>query len=111
MFGGLLATAISNMHNVRGYHSWSWIFILEGIVTVLLSILAFFTIPDFPEDAKWLTAEERDYVIARTQVDNAGTDGIKLKDLFWFFTDVKNLLGGLIYFGEHCHTDSRLFAS
>ena len=37
-FGGLLAYAIEKMEGVGGRAGWAWIFILEGILTVLISI-------------------------------------------------------------------------
>ena len=50
-FGGLLASAIGKMDFMRGYRGWRWIFILEGVVTVLFGILFLFTFPSFPEEA------------------------------------------------------------
>lgn len=64
-FSGLLAFAISKMDGVAGLHGWQWIFILEGIVTVLVAISAYFLIHDFPDTASFLTEEERAYVIYR----------------------------------------------
>ena len=98
-FGGLLASAIANMNNVGGYSNWRWIFILEGIVTILIGILAFFLIADFPEQASWLTEEERSRVLVRTGQDIKTTERIVAKDLVRFFSDPKNILGGIIYFG------------
>ena len=40
-------------------------FILEGIATVLVAISAFFLIYDFPDTAKFLTIEERAWVVHR----------------------------------------------
>jgi MFS family permease len=64
-FSGLLAFAISKMDGVGGYAGWRWIFILEGIATVLVAVLAFFTLHDFPETATFLTEEERAFVVFR----------------------------------------------
>src|SRR3569833_3317765 len=64
-FSGLLAFAISKMDGVGGLHGWRWIFILEGIATVLVAVLAFFVLHDFPETAKFLTEEERAFVVFR----------------------------------------------
>lgn len=50
-FGGLLASAIGKMDFLRGYRGWRWIFILEGVVTVLFGLLFLFTFPSFPEEA------------------------------------------------------------
>jgi len=53
-FGGPLASAISKLEGIRGYHACRWIFIIEGILTCLLSGGAFFLVADFPEHANWL---------------------------------------------------------
>ncbi|KAL2059461.1 hypothetical protein ABVK25_000754 [Lepraria finkii] len=37
MFGGLLASAIAKMDGVHGYHAWRWVFILEGIATIIMA--------------------------------------------------------------------------
>ncbi len=57
--GGLLAAAISNMDGVGGKPGWAWIFILEGIFTVLCAIASFWILADFPDSAKFLTETER----------------------------------------------------
>src|SRR5512142_2526966 len=64
-FSGLLAFAISKMDGVGGLEGWRWIFILEGIATVLIAVLAFFALHDFPETASFLTEEERAFVVFR----------------------------------------------
>jgi hypothetical protein len=35
-FGGLLARAIMGLDGVRGLGSWSWIFIIEGAITIVI---------------------------------------------------------------------------
>lgn len=50
-FGGLLASAIGKMDYVRDYRGWRWIFILEGLVTVVVAVIFFFTFPSFPEQS------------------------------------------------------------
>lgn len=57
--GGLLAAAISNMDGIGGKPAWAWIFILEGLFTVLVGIASFWIIQDFPDTAKFLSEEER----------------------------------------------------
>jgi MFS family permease len=101
-FGGLLASAIGKMSGLRGYNGWRWIFILEGVLTCLVAIIFFFVLPSFPEDAKWLTEEERTYVKARLQVDqgrSAAERKITIRDVGRVFRDFKVILGGFMYFG------------
>ncbi|KAF2667736.1 MFS general substrate transporter [Microthyrium microscopicum] len=69
-FSGLLAYAISFMHGTRGLEGWRWIFILEGILTVLVALLAFWGVSDYPEKATFLTEEERAFTIERLKYQN-----------------------------------------
>jgi MFS family permease len=64
-FSGLLAFGIAHMDGVGGLEGWRWIFILEGILTVVVAVVAFFVLYDFPETATFLTEEERAFVVYR----------------------------------------------
>ncbi|KAM0074168.1 High-affinity nicotinic acid transporter [Fusarium odoratissimum] len=101
-FGGLLAAAIGKMSGMRGYAGWRWIFILEGGLTVLVSFFFYFLLPDFPEQAKWLTSEEKHYVTARLRIDQ-GHAGAERKttfaDALSVLKDYKIIIGGFMYFG------------
>jgi MFS family permease len=101
-FGGLLASAIGKMDGIQGYAGWRWIFILEGILTCVISFAWFFILPDFPENAKWLSEDEREYVKLRLQEDQgkaAIERRITFRDVLNCFRDYKFFLGGLMYFG------------
>lgn len=60
---GLLAFTISYMNGVGGLAGWRWVFILEGIPAVLMGLVTWFTLPNYPEDSAWLTEEEKRAVI------------------------------------------------
>lgn len=77
-FSGLLAFAISKMDGVGGLQGWRWIFILEGILTVLVACASFFLLYDFPETASFLTEEEREFVIYRLKYQ--GDVGAKMAE-------------------------------
>lgn len=101
-FGGLLASAIGKMDFLQGYRGWRWIFIIEGAVTVVVGVIFLFTFPSFPEEAKWLRDDERDFVRARLRVDqgHSGAErSITLKDVGKVMSDYKVWLGGIMYFG------------
>ncbi|KAL5520836.1 hypothetical protein ACEPAF_2839 [Sanghuangporus sanghuang] len=79
-FGGLLAAAISNMDGVGGKPAWAWIFILEGLVTVIAGIASYFIIQDYPSTARVLSEKEREFVIQRLRVDDQfSVSGEKLR--------------------------------
>ncbi|KAH7021857.1 major facilitator superfamily domain-containing protein [Ilyonectria destructans] len=70
-FGGLLARGIMEMDGIGGLNGWAWIFILEGVLTVLVAVFAFFALHDYPDTAKFLTPNERQEVIRRLQEDSS----------------------------------------
>ncbi|KAL9066662.1 MAG: hypothetical protein Q9161_007421 [Pseudevernia consocians] len=100
-FGGLLATAIGKMNSKRGYHAWRWIFILEGILTCVIALAAYFVVPDFPEHSAWLSEDELALIEARqaTERDTTASDTLTtFPSILLVLKDPKVLLGGLMYF-------------
>ena len=108
-FSGLLAFAIGKMDGVGGLEGWRWIFILEGIVTVLVAISAFFLLYDFPETAGFLTEEERAFVVHRLkyqgQVEGDGTAQVAQAEEFQWayvlqaFRDWQIWVSIIVYWG------------
>lgn len=72
-FGGLLASAILKLDHFGSLHRWRMIFAIEGLITIGLSLISFFTLTDRPATAKWLTQEEKDLAIARVKSERIGT--------------------------------------
>lgn len=65
-FGGLLAGAITGgMEGTSGLRGWRWLFIIEGVATIVWAIAASFILLDFPANTKRLTDRERKIAIAR----------------------------------------------
>ena len=61
--------------------------------------MSYFVLTDFPEEARWLTEEERRFVIAKTGNDEHPNEPITFRRIFEFLADGKPLAGGLMYFG------------
>ena len=72
-FGGLLASAILTLDHFGGLRTWRMIFAIEGMITCILSIVAFFTLTDRPETARWLSQEQKDLAIARVKSERVAT--------------------------------------
>jgi hypothetical protein len=47
-FGGLFARAISELDGVGGKAGWSWIFILEGLLTLCVGSFSYWAVNDYP---------------------------------------------------------------
>jgi MFS family permease len=74
-FGGLLARLINLMDGAAGYEGWRWIFILEGIATVVIAVISFWMMHDYPDTAKFLTPAERKVLQERLKLDTDGCSG------------------------------------
>ncbi|KAF2177930.1 MFS general substrate transporter [Zopfia rhizophila CBS 207.26] len=100
-FGGLLAYAIAKMDGIAGYGGWRWIFIIEGLLTFVLGIVAKFWVTDWPETAKFLSPDERALLIARLGADSgdAVMNRLDKRAAKRIFSDPKIYLGTLAYFG------------
>jgi ACS family tartrate transporter-like MFS transporter len=65
-----------------GLHGWQWLFLIEGIPSIVLGAGALLMLTDRPEDAEWLSNEQREWLIARLRQDAARTaDSHKLTPL------------------------------
>ncbi|PNS16569.1 hypothetical protein CAC42_69 [Sphaceloma murrayae] len=98
-FGGILAWAIAHMRGVGGLNGWAWIFILEGLATVLIGVWAYWFIPHWPAKAKFLTENERSYLTARLKADSDATnnEAFTWGNVLLCLKDPKCWLYGLVF--------------
>ncbi len=65
-FGGPISGAILQYTDgLAGLKGWQWLFLLEGLPSVILGITVLFLLTDRPADARWLAPAERDWLVAR----------------------------------------------
>jgi MFS family permease len=84
-FGGLITAGItSNMDGTHGLRAWRWVFILEGIITVIIAFAAFFVLPNFPRTTTWLTEEEGQLAVYRLQEDVGEDDWVSAESQSFF---------------------------
>lgn len=83
------------MDGVGGYSGWRWIFIIEGLATVVAAICAKFLIVNWPEEASFLNEHERALLIQRLSEDRgaAQMDRFDKPAIKRTFTDIKVYLG------------------
>ena len=101
-FGGLLAYALEKMDGLGSKPGWAWIFIIEGLATIVISVASIWMVHDFPDDAKFLSEADRIRVIRRLKMDkqsSAEHEDFKM-DYFWSTCkDYKTWMYSLIYMG------------
>lgn len=68
-FGGLLAYALLKMDGISGLAGWRWLFIIEGILSVVVAVLVFFLLPDNYETARFLNESEKELMRTRAAIN------------------------------------------
>jgi MFS transporter, ACS family, tartrate transporter len=62
--GGPVSGALLGLHLTAGLAGWQWMFLLEGIPAVLLGAVVLVYLVDRPEEAEWLSGDEREWLLA-----------------------------------------------
>ena len=63
--GSPLAVSLLELDGALGFKGWQWLFMLEGVPTVLLGIICFFFLTDRPAEATWLSDPQRAWLVGR----------------------------------------------
>jgi ACS family tartrate transporter-like MFS transporter len=68
---GLIAGSLLSLNGRLGLKGWQWLFLVEALPAIVLSIVVFFVLPDGPQDAEWMEPEERAWLMNRLCEDAA----------------------------------------
>jgi MFS family permease len=101
-FGGLLAAAIALMKGVGGKPGWAWIFILEGLFTLVVGVLSYWMVHDFPDEARFLKEDKRARVIRRLKEDkqhSAEHENFRMTYAWQSLRDWKTYAFAIIFMG------------
>ncbi|KAK6201501.1 putative permease [Scheffersomyces amazonensis] len=89
---GLLSGAIErNMGGINGLDAWQWIFIIDGIISVIVGILGFYMIPGTPQDCYSIFLTDADIRVARKRMIADQKDFKPRENALKYFFDVKLL--------------------
>jgi len=87
ILGAPLGGRLLAMNGVAGLHGWQWVFLLEGIPSVLLGLLVLFVLPNGPAEARWLTPGEKDWILTSLAHDEANQIRVSHPSLKTIFAD------------------------
>jgi ACS family tartrate transporter-like MFS transporter len=63
MLGSLISQPILQLDGVGGLAGWQWLFLLQALPTIALGLIFYLTMPDGPATARWLSAENRQWLV------------------------------------------------
>ena len=97
--GAPLSTALLELDGLLGLKGWQIMYLAEGIPTFVIGIVTLFVLTDKPEQAKFLTREEKDWLRARLDAERTAKESVRTFTLWQSLIDPKVLLLSLNYLG------------
>lgn len=98
--GSPISGALLTMDGILGLHGWQWMFIIEAAPAVILAGVVLNYLTDRPEDATWLTKEEKDWLVSEMAVEKSAIGNQQENhSALRALTNPRVLLLALIYFG------------
>ncbi|WP_327657493.1 MFS transporter [Streptomyces sp. NBC_00483] len=101
LIAGPLSGLILDHVHWLGVSSWRWVFILEGVPAVLLGLATLFLLTDSPQSARWLTADEKQWLSRTLEKENAAKEARHRQVGFWrSLAGWRTLALALIYYSK-----------
>src|ERR1700685_1821920 len=97
--GAPISTALLGLDGLWGLRGWQVMYIAEAIPTVVIGVVTFFVLTDRPEQATFLTAEERNWLVNTTAAQRRATPAVRKFTLWQALYNPKVQLLALNYFG------------
>jgi MFS transporter, ACS family, tartrate transporter len=97
--GAPISTGLLGLDGLFGLRGWQVMYIAEAIPTVVIGVITFFVLTDRPEQAKFLTAEERNWLVTRIAAERRATEAVRTFTLWQALYNPKVLLLALNYVG------------
>jgi cyanate permease len=87
------------MNGIAGFKGWQWMFIVEGLPSVILGFVVLKFLTDTPAKAKWLKPEERDWLVREMAAETGLPERHSLKEVLGTLISWKVMQLALVYFG------------
>jgi MFS transporter, ACS family, tartrate transporter len=97
--GAPVSTGLLGLDGLFGLKGWQIMYIAEAIPTVVIGVVTFFVLTDRPEQAKFLTAEERNWLVTKIAAERRATEAVGKFTLWQALYNPKVLLLALNYLG------------
>ncbi|MDP4024284.1 MFS transporter [Methylobacterium sp. NEAU 140] len=104
--GSPISGALMELNGLLGLRGWQWIFILESIPAVLMGVFSIVFLVNRPADAKWLTADERAWLVRTLDAEQAHKKHVGHMSLKQIVTNKYVVLFGIIFAGASATSNS-----
>jgi ACS family tartrate transporter-like MFS transporter len=100
--GAPMSTWIMDNIHWLGWGGWRWMLFLEGLPAVVFGVVCFYRLIDKPQDARWLTQNEKDWLLAELERDRQTRKNVQHLTVLQAMRNGKVLYLSFIYFVYQC---------
>ncbi|HEX3992201.1 MAG TPA: MFS transporter [Acetobacteraceae bacterium] len=97
--GGPLATALLQLDGVLGLHGWQWVFIGEGVPTILIGLSVMWVLTERPSQATWLTDAEKSWLEAELAHEKHAVESVRSHSILSAMIDPRVVAFTVIFAG------------
>jgi ACS family tartrate transporter-like MFS transporter len=97
--GSPVSAGLLSLHGLFGLKGWQIMYLAEGLPTIVLGILCYFVMTDKPEQAKFLTQAEKDWLTDKIAGERRAKEKVRVYSLFESLWNPRVLLLALNYLG------------
>lgn len=98
LIGNPLSGFLLQMHDMFGLRNWQWMYLVEGLMSVVVGVVAFFYLPNRPRDARWLDGAEKQALVEELDAEEQTKPKHLTRTVFGVLKDRRVLTFIAIYF-------------
>jgi MFS family permease len=99
VIGAPISGILLELHGAFGLAGWQWLFIIEALPSIILSVVVFFYLTDRPAGAAWLTPDERTWLAERLELEQRQRQAVHDYSVLQALVNPRVLGLSLVYFG------------
>jgi len=97
--GAPVSTGLMSLDGLFGLKGWQIMYLAEGLPTIALGIVCYFAMTNRPEQAKFLTQQEKDWLTAKLAGERKAKDAVRVYSMIESMWNPRVLLLSLNYLG------------
>jgi ACS family tartrate transporter-like MFS transporter len=99
VIGAPISSAILNLEGFQGLHGWQWMFLIEALPAILMTLAVLYYLTDRPREAQWLAPQESQWLQDRLDAERANRERHGHMSWFRSMLDPRVIALGFVYMG------------
>jgi ACS family tartrate transporter-like MFS transporter len=99
VIGAPVSGLLLGLDGTLGLKGWQWLFVIEGLPTIVFGVVAWFYLADNPSQASWLSSEQKAWLSSRLHEERIAKENVRKLTLTQALSSPRVLMLSAIYFG------------